>query len=569
MAIHTEPLRTGSGLRHDPGRPIAAAGSQATTSRGRVRRVRIRLALVIASTAMVALLAGPILAALVAPGSERWIGDLVRTAPLPFLAALVLALGATVDLILYLAHLVVRPAEELEAENHRYGELYEEARSTALEDSLTRLGNHRAFHEEFDRALADVERYGTPLALLTIDLDDFKLINDSAGHALGDATLVELAHLLVAATRRSDRAFRIGGDEFAILMPHTNAQEALVVARRLLAACVEPRPSAGFARGFSFSGGISSAPADGMSRAELLANADRALYEAKHGGRTDVRLYDSVAHVEGIAAGQLAEASAAIAHIVGSGLLVPAYQPIVALDSGAVIGFEGLTRPAPGSGFADPGSMFAAAEATGRSVELDRACITAILDGIRDIGPDQSISLNLSPQTVESPEFSPAFLTALLRRGRLTPDRVILELTEREEVVDIDAVRRRLAACRDAGFRIAIDDVGAGNAGLRLLSQIHFDIMKIDLSLIQAGARNAASLEVIRSLTELAARWRAGVIAEGVETPAQLEMLRDLDVPAAQGYLLARPSAAPNLRRVDLDALDPRAAFPFLAVVNG
>jgi len=541
----------------------------ATVVGGQARRVRLRLGLVIASTWTIALLIGAVVGTLVAPESSRWIGGIVRAAPIPVLAAFVLALAGSVDLTVYLANLVVRPAEELEAANRRYGEMYEEARSTSLEDSLTRLGNHRAFHEEFDRSLADVERYGTPLALLTMDLDDFKLINDSAGHAVGDATLIEFAHRLTATTRRSDRAFRTGGDEFAILMPHTNAQEALVVARRLLAACVEPRSAAGFGRGLSFSGGISSAPADGMTRAELLANADRALYEAKHGGRTDVRLYDSIAAVEGIGAGHLAEASAAVARIVETGRLVPAYQAIVELDGGAVIGFEGLTRPAPGSGFANASELFEAAEATGRSFELDRACIAALLAGAGALALDQTISLNLSPQTLQSPEFSPAFLAGPLRRAGLHPERVILELTEREEVTDVETVRRRLVACQDAGFRIAIDDVGAGNAGLRLLSQIHFDIVKIDLSLIQAGARNAASLDVVRSLTDLAARWRAGVIAEGVETAGQLAMLQALGVRAGQGYLLARPAASPDLRSVDLAALDRRSAVPFLAVVNG
>jgi EAL domain-containing protein (putative c-di-GMP-specific phosphodiesterase class I) len=220
-----------------------------------------------------------------------------------------------------------------------------------------------------------------------------------------------------------------------------------------------------------------------------------------------------------------------------------------------VVGFEGLVRPTADSGFEDPGSLFAVAEATGRTAELDRLCVETLIVGASTLAPDQSLSLNLSPHTLEAPEFSVAMLVRLVAGAGFDPSRVVLELTERQAITDIEALRRHLTACQAAGFRIAVDDVGAGNAGLRLLSQLHFDTVKIDLSLVHAGAKREASLEVLRSLSELAARWGAKAVAEGVETASQLRMVRDLGLAEVQGYLLGAPSSSVDLRQVDLETL--------------
>ena len=166
-----------------------------------------------------------------------------------------------------------------------------------------------------------------------------------------------------------------------------------------------------------------------------------------------------------------------------------------------------------------------------------------------------SLTINLSPRTLESDEFSVPALLKMLQRNRVDPATVVLELTERESVEDLERLRRAVEACRAAGMRIAADDVGAGNAGLRLLSQVRFDIVKIDLSLVQGGAVRETSLEVVRTLRDLADRWGALVIAEGIETPVQLELVRSLGIAAGQGYLLGRPADAPTADAIDLDAL--------------
>jgi EAL domain-containing protein (putative c-di-GMP-specific phosphodiesterase class I) len=156
---------------------------------------------------------------------------------------------------------------------------------------------------------------------------------------------------------------------------------------------------------------------------------------------------------------------------------------------------------------------------------------------------------------MEAPEFSAALLIRQLAAHGLRPNRVVLELTEREAVENLDRLRSVLEACQAAGMRIAADDVGAGNAGLRLLSQIHFDIVKIDLSLVQAGSRGSSSLAVLRSLRDLAGQWGSTTVAEGIESAEQLRLVRDLRFGEAQGYLLGRPGPDVSIRRIDLDAL--------------
>jgi len=457
-----------------------------------------------------------------------------------------------IALTVWMSHQVLRPAEELDRSRADLRRMYEVARADSLRDGLTGLGNHRAFQEELDRELEWYQRYKVPVALLLIDLDDLKLVNDSSGHAAGDEMLREMGSLIAESGRYADRAFRIGGDEFAILMPHTDADGALHIARRLQERAIQPRPGA---RAIPFSGGVSACPMLATTRSQLYAQADAALYWCKRHGRASIDVFHPV---RDRAANQEAsnELSAAIARVVTDRLVRPVYQPIVDLATGEVIGFEGLSRPTAESGFADPGSMFTAAEAVGRTVELDLACLHAVVAGARQMPVEQMLTVNISPRTVEAPHFSADALMALLARYSIAPERVVVELTEREKVEDVNRLQVNLGALQRFGLRIAADDVGAGNAGLRLLSQMRFDIVKIDLSLVQDGTERDTSRAVLRSLRELAGRWHASVIAEGIETVSQLRMVRELGIGAGQGYLLARPMTAPNMLSVDLAAIE-------------
>ena len=415
---------------------------------------------------------------------------------------------------------------------------YEAALADALRDPLTGLGNHRAFHEELARQVAASLRYEVPLSLMLIDLDDFKAINDGRGHAGGDRVLRGFGGLLAGSVRLADRAFRVGGDEFAVLLPHTDLEGAQIVARRMLAQSLQPVLRADDLEPLSFSGGISAMPELALGAAQLYSQADAALYAAKRAGRTEVASFDPRMELDQSDSGS---SSSAIADVIARGQLRAVYQPIVSLDSRRVIGFEGLIRPVPPAPFADPAALLAAAEATGRLTALDMACIETIVAGARALPEDAFLSLNLSPPTIEASEFSSGALLAILTRHAIAPGRVVVELTERQQMHDLDRVRSRIDACRRAGIRFAADDIGAGNAGLRLLAEIRFDILKVDLTLVQRSASEGQSSAVISSVVELAARTGALVVAEGIEHESQLGALRALGITAGQGYYLGRP----------------------------
>ena len=290
--------------------------------------------------------AGPIdgtIATAAVPGFPEWRIQLttrhqplhVPTGLLGGLTIVVLAVGV---LIVWMARQVIRPAEELEGSRRRLRDMYEGARLDALHDAFTGLGNHRAYQEEFDRQLDAAKRYSTPLALVLIDLDDFKTVNDTSGHAAGDDLLAEMGRLASVNLRTADRAFRVGGDEFAVLMPHTDAEAGRVVARRLLAAALETRPGSDVPTSFSFSVGISAFPAMAVDRRQLSAQADSALYWAKAHGRTMVQIFDPARH-RNLAVDQSdGDLSSSVADIAARRALRAVYQPIVELRSGRVIG---------------------------------------------------------------------------------------------------------------------------------------------------------------------------------------------------------------------------------------
>ena len=471
------------------------------------------------------------------------------------LAALVVACILLVILTRWMTHQILKPAAELEASRARLHRTLEEVREFALVDALTGLGNHRAFQEEFEALLDQARRYRHELSLVLLDLDEFKQVNDAQGHAVGDQLLTEVGRLLREQVRRADRAFRIGGDEFAILLPHTGADGAAQLARRILATGLAVRPAASYARPISFSAGVASYPAHAATREQLQLFADSAMYRGKRSGRTAITVVDPALDGEHVDEQKRAALSEAVARVIEEDALRPVYQPVVHLETGRVIGFEGLIRPAPGSPFANPGSLFQAAEVGGRTVDLDVACLTAVIGGALAIPAPLLVTLNVSPRTLEAPEFGAARLLAMLDRAGFAPDRVILEVTEREVIHDVPRVVSVLERCRAAGIRVAADDVGAGNAGLRLLSQFRFDVVKIDLSLVQAGTGRETVRAVLSSLVDLARRWGALVVAEGVETRAQLAMAVELAIDAGQGYLLGRPGDRVDLERLDIAAL--------------
>ena len=496
------------------------------------------------------------------PGITGW--QVVVGAPIPLVALPVQALGALAAMLLlligftmWMARQILRPARALEASRSRLHELYESAREAALRDSLTGLGNHRAFQEAVARMVEGARRYGTEFSLVLIDIDEFKRVNDTKGHAVGDGLLAEVGELISITLRISDAAFRVGGDEFALLLPHTDAAGATILARRLLARGLEDRTNGFYRDPISFSAGVTSCPEFGNTRLELTAQADAALYRGKRNGRTVVTTYDPEKDHGHVDEGMRAELSSAISAVIEAGSLTPVYQPIVELSTGRVVAYEGLVRVPKASTFAHTGAMFDAAEVAGRVADLDRAALDVVLRGAQDLPEWVSLSVNISPRTLEAAEFSATTFLAILRRHGMAPDRITLELTERESIRDPDRLRAALHGIQSAGVRIAADDVGAGNAGLRLLSQFRFDVVKIDLSLVQRGGDDQGS-SVLRSIVEVAARMGASTTAEGIETSGQLRTARRLEITNGQGYLLGRPGPERDLTWVDIAALEVR-----------
>jgi diguanylate cyclase (GGDEF)-like protein len=490
-------------------------------------------------------------------------------APIPIAALPMEAVAALAGLIVllagftfWMARQILRPAAQLEASRSRLRELYESAREAALRDSLTGLGNHRAFQEAVARMVEGARRYGTTFSLILLDIDEFKRINDTRGHAVGDQLLTQLGDIIRMTIRHTDAGFRVGGDEFAILLPHTDAQGAVGLCRRLLARGLEDRGAGAYRGSISFSAGVTACPTFGTTRLELTAQADAALYRGKRAGRTIVTIYDPAIDRGHVDDGMRAELSSAITAVIDSQSLTAVYQPIVELATGRVLGYEGLVRVPPESTFAHTGAMFDAAEAAGRVQDLDRAALEVVLAGMTGLADDVLLSLNVSPQTLESGDMTATAFLSILRRHGVSPDRVILELTEREAVRDPERLRETLRGVQRAGVRVAADDVGAGNAGLRLLSQFQFDVVKIDLSLVQGGGHRDQTLSVLSSLAQMADRLGAMTIAEGVETPEQLRMIRELGIVAGQGYLLGRPGPRLDLPLVDLEALASREEVP-------
>jgi diguanylate cyclase (GGDEF)-like protein len=500
------------------------------------------------------------------PGLDGW--QIVVGAPIPLVAMPVQALSALgamlvllVAFTIWMARQILRPAAQLEASRSRLRELYESAREAALRDSLTGLGNHRSFQEAVARMVEGARRYGTAFSLVLIDIDEFKRINDTRGHAVGDQLLAEVGSLISATVRHTDAAFRVGGDEFALLLPHTDVGGAIVLARRLLALGLEDRVHGDYRAPISFSAGVTACPEFGTTRLEITAQADAALYRGKRTGRTVVTIYDPEKDHGHVDEGMRAELSAAITAVIEAGTLTPVYQPIVDLSSGRVLGYEGLVRVPRESTFAHAGALFDAAEVAGRVHDLDRAALDVVLRGAHGLADNATLSVNVSPRTLESAEFSATAFLSILRRYGMPPGRVVLELTEREAIRDLERLRLALRGIQGAGVRIAADDVGAGNAGLRLLSQFQFDVVKIDLSLVQRAGEDKTH-SVLRSIVEMDDRLGATTFAEGVETSGQLRTARRLGITAGQGYLLGRPGPDRDLPWVDIAALEQRDDVP-------
>ena len=413
-------------------------------------------------------------------------------------------------------------------------ESYKRLAAIAASDPLTGLGNRR----EFERALAAVE--GARFAVLAIDVDNLKVINDTYGHEAGDATIKSVAAVLRAGLRQGDVIARTGGDEFAALLPYADETEAVAVAERLRHAMRGVPTPNGLG---SISVGCAWTAAGGDAK-ELWNVADEALYRAKRGGRNQV----ATGHVDPTAAPDVRSPrwENAVEDVLARRGVDSVYQPIVDLGDGRITGYEALARPVGTPPEMAVDGLFAAAQRLGFGPDLDWLCRRSAVQNAHALPAGAALFINVGVSALVDPLHGVDQMLLLLRWARRRPQDVVLEITEREAVRDLERFEEVVAAYRAHGFRFALDDVGEGHSTFELLAAVAPEFVKISAKLVhRRGA--AAAHSAIRGIVAFAGASGAQVIAEGVEDADDREVMVALGVPLGQGWALGLPASAADL----------------------
>jgi diguanylate cyclase (GGDEF)-like protein/PAS domain S-box-containing protein len=421
----------------------------------------------------------------------------------------------------------------------------EELAHQAFHDGVTGLANRAFFAERVRYAIARGRREGRGLAVIFLDLDDFKTINDSLGHAAGDEVLIEVARRLDQSIRGADTAARFGGDEFAVLLEDVeHSQEAADAAERILDALSVPLVTGHKEIALRCSLGISVAEhgAD-LDADEMIRDADAAMYIAKHDGKGGYRMFEPAMH-EGVLA--RLELRTDLQRALVTEQFELHYQPVVRLADGAVTGVEALLRwRHPERGLVAPDNFIPIAEETGLIVPIGRwvlreGCRQArrVLAAI-DPSHQPSMSINLSLKQMQQSDIVADVRDALTESG-LEPRSLTLEITETVLMADTDLTVERLRELKDLGVRLALDDFGTGYSSLSYLSRFPVDILKMDRSFLREGATPDAS-GLANAVVALGTTLELEVVAEGIEFPEQWHSLRDLGCELGQGYFFARP----------------------------
>jgi diguanylate cyclase (GGDEF)-like protein len=415
----------------------------------------------------------------------------------------------------------------------------------ARHDPLTSLPNRTLFRDELKRAIANCSREGERVAVLCLDLDRFKPVNDTLGHAVGDELLQQVAGRLSSCVRAGDLAARLGGDEFGIIQPRVEGEgEASALAERIVQSLSVPYDVAGHRVTIGVSVGIAIGAGASGSPDELVHQADLALYRVKAEGRQSFSFYhrdmDARAEIRRKLEMDLQEA-------IEKQQFEVHFQPSIRLDDNSVTGFEALLRwQHPDRGMISPAEFIPIAEDTGLINPIGQWVLTEACKQAATWPPHMSVAVNLSPVQFKQAALPLQVMSALSKSG-LDPSRLELEITEAVLLKDTESTQDTLKQLRDIGVRIALDDFGTGYSSLSYLSRFQFDKIKIDRSFVNDMSARTDALSIVRAITALGADLGMTVTAEGVETEEQLAHLRTVCCTEVQGFLFSRPRAARDL----------------------
>jgi diguanylate cyclase (GGDEF)-like protein/PAS domain S-box-containing protein len=450
------------------------------------------------------------------------------------------------------AHLIV-PIMDVTDRKHAE----ERIQQLATRDPLTGLPNRLLLNDRLTLGINQAQRHGGSLALLFIDLDRFKYINDSLGHVIGDAFLRAVAERLSGIMRQGDTLARIGGDEFVVLLENIVAMEdaAGQVARKILDCLAEPFSVDGHTLNCSCSIGISVFPTDATDPQMLIRDADTAMYNVKESGLGSYRYFSAEMNTR---MQERLQIEIGLRKAIAERQFELAYQPKVNLESGKVVGLEALLRwRHPEWGVVAPGQFIAVAEDTGLIVEIGRWVLEEVCRQLREwrdrgVWP-VPVAVNLSVR-----QFTPALVgeisTAMVAHG-VAPGQIEVEITESLFMHNAEEVRTILKGLSRLGARVTIDDFGTGYSSLGYIRHFSVNALKIDRAFLSDISSSSQNLAIVRAVITMCRGLGISVIAEGVEKKEQLEILRKLRCDEYQGYLFSRPVAAAEIERRYLKSL--------------
>ncbi len=431
----------------------------------------------------------------------------------------------------------------------------------ALHDSLTGLANRALFKDRLEHALQRIQRSRQqPFAVLFLDLDRFKLINDSLGHHIGDRLLQEISHRLLACVRPGDTVSRLGGDEFCILLDEIPDDEfAIKISQRILNAlnksiCFDDQNITS-----SASIGVRLSHPNDKSPSQIMRDADAAMYQAKESGKARYCLFDQSMHDLVVNRLKLEQD---LRSAVENDQLVLYYQPIVDLASGKIVGVEGLVRWIhPKEGIIQPNDFIPIAEETGMVIEIGARVLSIACKTLKDWSTqpqfkDLSISVNISPKQISQGDLI-SYIGQLLQNNQLDGSKLNLEITENVLVHNFETAKALILGLKSFGTKIYLDDFGTGYSSLSYLYNFPFDVLKLDRSFVNTINLRTESEVIVKSIKMLCNNLNLESVAEGIETESQLKKLMNIGYTYGQGYLFSKP-----VPQSDLETLITSFKFP-------